>query len=221
MRVILAFLLTVNIIFANQKEMEVSDPLSGYNRVMTSINMAFYDYIMYPISYSYDYIMPDPIQGAISNFFDNLLYPMRLVNNLFQGKFEASWVETKRFFINTTIGFAGFSDAATLHFDIPKHSEDFGQTLAVWGVPSGAYIVWPIIGPSNLRDTVGLVADYFSDPLSYIEDDWTAFGVKAGRTINEDSLNPGAFSKEAKTNPDPYIFIRDSYIKKRNYEISK
>ena len=230
MRVVLAFFLTVNILLADQgaKEedfdnvsIEIYDPLSGYNRVMTTINGAFYDYIMYPVSYSYDYVMPDPIQGAFSDFFDNLLYPVRLVNNLLQGKFNESWVETKRFLLNTTVGFAGFSDVATLHFDMPKYDEDFGQTLGAWGIPAGPYIVWPILGPSNLRDSVGLVGDYFSDPLTYVEDEWSRFGVKAGRVINEDSLDPGAFSNEAKTKRDPYIFIRDRYMKNRAYKISQ
>lgn len=236
MRIFVLLLLIINLSFCNAEKnikqepnlnitnienIEVYDPLLGYNRVMTAINGVFYDYVMYPISYSYDYVMPDPIQGAFSNFFDNLLYPVRLINNLLQGKFENSWHETKRFLLNTTIGFAGLSDVATLHFDMPKYNEDFGQTLGVWGVSEGPYIVWPILGPSNLRDTFGLVGDYFVDPLNYIDEEKTAYGVKIGKAINEDSLNPGALSKEAKSKKDPYIFIRNSYTLKRKYQISE
>ena len=111
---------------------EVFDPLSGYNRVMTNFNDVFYAYVLTPIASGYDYVVPDPIQGAFSNFFYNLLYPVRLVNNLFQGKFENSWDETKRFLINSTIGFAGLNDMAGKYYGIPRHDEDFGQCVYVF-----------------------------------------------------------------------------------------
>ena len=136
MRILAIFILTLSIGFSNvnselenKTSDEIYDPLIGYNRVMTSINSAFYNYIMYPVSYTYDYIMPDPIQGAFSNFFDNLMYPIRLVNNLLQAKFENSWNETKRFLINTTVGFAGFSDAATMHLTCLNIMKILGKLL--------------------------------------------------------------------------------------------
>ncbi len=226
MRTLAIFILTLNIGFSNvnsefenKANDEIYDPLIGYNRVMTSINSAFYNYIMYPVSYTYDYVMPDPIQGAFSNFFDNLMYPIRLVNNLLQAKFQNSWNETKRFLINTTVGFAGFSDAATMHFNMPKHNEDFGQTLGVWGFADGFYIVWPILGPSSLRDSFGLVGDYFTNPISYINDDANRLYINIGKDVNEESLDPGAKKRAVEGKDDPYIFIRDSYFKKRKFEI--
>ena len=165
---------------------EVFDPLSGYNRVMTSFNDVFYSYILTPIASGYDYVMPDPIQGAFSNFFYNILYPMRLVNNLLQGKFENSWDETKRFLINSTVGFGGLNDMA----GIPRHDEDFGQTLGYWGVPAGPHIVWPILGQSNLRDTAGLVGDYFSNPINYIKDGTVRNSVNGFRIFNDYSRDP-------------------------------
>lgn len=208
--------------FENEfKEKEVFDPLSGYNRFMTGFNDIVWDYAFTPVLQGYDYIMPDPIQGAFSNFFHNVLYPVRLVNNLLQGKFSNSWDETKRFLINTTIGFAGMSDAASMHFNIPRHDEDFGQTLGYWGIPTGPHIVWPIIGPSNLRDTFGLVGDYFSNPVNYIEDDATRIGVSVGYRLNDFSIDPLFYRNLKKDAVDLYPFLRDTYEQRRNYLIKE
>ena len=123
--------------------------------------------------------------------------------------------------INTTIGFAGFSDAASMHFDIPKHNEDFGQTLGFWGVPAGPHIVWPILGPSNLRDTFGLVGDYFSNPINYIHDDGTSLGLNVFNKFNEFSKDPNQYENLKKGVIDLYPFLRDSYEQRRNYLIKE
>ncbi|NLY04344.1 MAG: VacJ family lipoprotein [Campylobacter sp.] len=204
----------------NATKVEVYDPFEGYNRAITVVNSAFYDYIFYPVSWGYDYVMTNPIQEAVSNFFDNLLYPMRLINNLLQGDFSGMWNETKRFALNTTIGFAGFSDAATMHFNIPRSSEDFGQTLGVWGVGSGPHIVWPILGHSNLRDTFGMVGDYFATPVNYIDDDATRFGIKIGDELNEFSQGLKEY-KAIKMQEDPYAYSRDMYYLKREKAIKE
>ena len=200
---------------------EVFDPLSGYNRVMTGFNDVFYRYLVTPVATGYDYVMPDPIQGAFSNFFHNLMYPMRLTNNLLQGKFENSWDETKRFLINTTIGFAGLSDAATLHFNIPRHDEDFGQTLGYWGVPAGPHIVWPILGSSNLRDTFGLVGDFFTNPINYIDDNTVSLSINAFRIFNDYSREPEFYEKMTSGAVDLYPFLRDAYEQSREQKIKE
>ena len=194
---------------------EVFDPLSGYNRVMTSFNDVFYSYILTPVASGYDYVMPDPIQGAFSNFFYNILYPMRLVNNLLQGKFENSWDETKRFLINSTVGFGGLNDMAGKYYGISRHDEDFGQTLGYWGVPAGPHIVWPILGQSNLRDTFGMVGDYFTNPISYIEDGTVRNSVNGFRIFNDYSRDPKFYEKMTKDAVDLYPFLRDAYEQNR------
>ena len=194
---------------------EVFDPLSGYNRVMTSFNDVFYSYILTPVASGYDYVMPDPIQGAFSNFFYNILYPMRLVNNLLQGKFENSWDETKRFLINSTVGFGGLNDMAGKYYGISRHDEDFGQTLGYWGVPAGPHIVWPILGQSNLRDTAGLVGDYFSNPINYIKDGTVRNSVNGFRIFNDYSRDPKFYEKMTKDAVDLYPFLRDAYEQNR------
>lgn len=233
MKFLLGILLAVSISFSQSSsdsfsdfedefsQKTVFDPLSGYNRVMTGFNDVFYDYVIDPVATGYDYVMPDPIQGAFKDFFHNLLYPVRLVNNLLQGKFENSFDETKRFLINTTIGFAGLSDPATNHFKIPKHNEDFGQTLGYWGVGSGFHIVWPILGPSNLRDTFGLIGDYFANPVTYVVDDtWISLGIKGFGIVNDESIE-FKYKKIKKGAVDLYPFLRDGYEQRRNYLIKE
>lgn len=206
-----------------QVDKDKFDPLYGYNKFMTYFNDYAYRYALIPIAKGYDYVMPDPIQGAIGNFFDNLLYPMRLVNNLLQGKFKNSFDETKRFLINTTIGFAGFSDAATMHFNIPKHNEDFGQTLGYWGVGEGLPVVLPLLGQSNLRDMFGFVGDHFSDPINYIDRDneLTALSIKAYRGLNKLSLKPNAYEILTQDEENLYEFLRDFNSLKRNKMIAE
>jgi len=208
---------------AEFQEAHTSDPLSGYNRFMTGFNDIFYNYALTPVAKGYDAVIPDPIQGAFSNFFKNLMYPVRLTNNLLQGKWQNSWDETKRFAINTTIGFAGLSDAASMHFDIPAHNEDFGQTLGHWGVGAGPHIVWPILGPSNLRDSVGMVGDFFTNPLTYAfpHTDGASTGIKAFSYFNEYSLDPEAYKKLSKDAIDLYPMLRDAYEQRRNYLIKE
>lgn len=199
------------------------DPLYWYNKPMTYFNHYAYSYVLIPMAKGYDYVMPDPLQGAVSNFFNNLLYPMRLINNILQGKFQNSLDETKRFLINTTIGFAGLSDAASMHFDIPKHDEDFGQTLGYWGLGEGMPIVLPILGQSNLRDMFGLVGDHFADPITYIDRDneWTSVAIKSYRYINDTSLQPNAYEILTKDEENLYEFLRDFNTLKRKKMISE
>lgn len=200
------------------------DPLYWYNKPMTYFNHYAYSYVLIPIAKGYDYVMPDPIQGAISNFFDNLLYPVRLINNLLQGKFENSLNETKRFLINTTIGFAGFSDAASMHFDLPKKNvEDLGQTFGYWGIGEGFPIVLPLIGQSNLRDLVGSVGDYFADPITYVDrdDEWTSAYIKAYRELNKLSQSYTDYEILTKDQDNLYEFLRDLYSIKRKKMIAE
>lgn len=210
--------------FENEYKSEyVSDPLSGYNRAITGFNDAFYGYLVTPLAKGYDYALPDPVQGAIYNAFYNILYPTRLINSILQWEFDKAWDETKRFFINTTMGFAGFSDVASMHLNMPKHDEDFGQTLGAWGVPKGPHIVWPILGPSNFRDTVGMVGDYFTNPLSYTfpHTDFAATGLKAYGAFNEFSLDPDQYNNIKKDALDLYIVLRDGYEQRRDYLVNE
>ncbi len=205
------------------------DPLSGYNKIMTNFNDKFYIHILNPVAKTYKKALPKPIRKGIDNFLDNLMYPMRLLNNLLQFKFKNSYLETQRFLLNSTIGLAGFIDVANDNFHIKQHTEDFGQTLGYYGIGSGFYIVWPLLGPSNLRDSVGLVTDSIINPMTYMEnrgynlfDNSTeALGVTVEKTINYSSLHVGEYEKLKKDAIDLYPFLRNIYEQRRKKEISE
>ncbi|MBR8463281.1 VacJ family lipoprotein [Campylobacter sp. faydin G-24] len=198
---------------------KVFDPLGGYNRVMTNINDFFYVNILTPTAKGYAYVVPKPARTAITNIFDNLMFPMRFINNLLQFKFKNVGDETLRFLANTIIGFAGVSDVATKYYGIPKHDEDFGQTLGYWGLGGGFHLVLPILGPSNLRDTIGKVGDYFTNPITYVDPNALSLGINAFHYLNDYSHDPYAYEHLKKDAIDLYPFLRDAYEQRRIYLI--
>ena len=205
------------------------DPLSGYNKIMTNFNDKFYIHILNPVAKTYKGVLPKPIRKGIDNFLDNLMYPMRLLNNLLQFKFKNSYLETQRFLLNSTIGLAGFIDVANDNFHVKQHSEDFGQTLGYYGVGSGFYIVLPLLGPSNLRDSVGLITDTIINPMTYMgnrgynlfDNSTEALGVSVEKTINYSSLHVGEYEKLKKDAIDLYPFLRNIYEQRRKKEITE
>lgn len=214
--------------FESQK-IEVYDPLSGYNRVMTSFNDGVYTYVFNPITKGYVKVVPEIARVGFSNFFDNILFPVRFVNNLLQFKFQNSVDELARFLVNSTFGILGFMDPATTELGIEKHKEDFGQTLGYYGVGSGFHIVLPFLGPSNLRDTFGLVGDGYISPindtsaLNYKIPNDSTQTIYAGfsKYINDNSLNLGKYENLKKDALDLYPFLRDIYEQKREKEIGE
>jgi len=205
------------------------DPLSGYNKAMTSVNDYFYLNILDPIARGYRAILPKPIRKGVNNIFDNLAYPLRLLNNLLQLKFKNSYTETQRFLLNSTIGLAGFMDVAHDNFHIKQKQEDFGQTLGFYGVGGGFYIVLPLLGPSNLRDTAGLITDGLINPMTYmknrgynlLDSDFESIAVKSTYIINFNSLHVGEYEKLKKDAIDLYPFLKNIYKQRRKKQISE
>ncbi len=205
------------------------DPLSGYNRVMTNFNDKFYTNILEPTAKAYKAVMPKPIRKGLANAFDNLMYPIRLLNNLLQLKFKNSFLETQRFLLNSTIGLGGLVDVANDNFHIKQHQEDFGQTLGFYGAGGGFYIVWPILGPSNVRDTIGMITDGLINPMTYIENRGYNFfdnsteslGVKAGEIVDYSSLHIGEYEELKKDAIDLYPFLKNVYEQRRKKQISE
>jgi len=199
------------------------DPLSGYNKFMTNVNDKFYTHILFPVAKGYKKIVPKPARQSVSNFFHNLFFPVRFINNLLQLKFKNSFEEVERFVINSTIGVAGLFDVAANKMKIYPHNEDFGQTLGFYGVGGGFYIVLPILGPSNLRDTVGLVGDMYLDPKIYIEhrgynltdNDTESFAVSSFNVINKASFDYKKYEAIKKGNIVLYPVLKDLYEKYR------
>lgn len=208
------------------KEKEVFDPLSGYNRIMTTVNDKIFIYALNPVAKGYAYVLPQTVRSGVSNFFNNLLFPLRFTNNLLQLKFQNSVEELGRFLINTTFGLAGFMDPAKTELGWEQHDEDFGQTLGFYGVGEGFHVVLPLLGPSNLRDIVGLAADSYVSPLSNtgssdirykIPNDLAqSLAITGTDTINSTSLRLGLYESLKKDSYDLYPYFRDLYNQRRN-----
>lgn len=194
----------------------VSDPLEPVNRLFFHFNDKLYFWVLKPVSKGYGKIVPQPARLCVKNFFSNIATPVRLVNCALQAEFEGSWVELKRFAVNTTVGVAGFGDPARNRWNMEKRNEDLGQTLGRYGLGTSIYINWPILGPSNVRDTAGYVGDLFLDPVNYLVPDfWYNVGIRSYETVNGTSLRVGDYEDFKEAAIDPYVSMRDAYYQYR------
>lgn len=208
--------------FEESDSMADFDPLSGYNRFMTQVNDRVYFWALKPVARGYGYVVPEPARIGVRRFFNNLLMPVRFVNNLLQLKPKQAVTELGRFTINSTAGLLGFFDPAAESFNLQPAPEDFGQTLGYYGIGSGFHIVLPLLGPSNLRDTVGLIPDRFLDPVPYVVDDWEArLALQAHETVNNTSLRIGEYESIKKDAIELYPFLRDAYEQRRDRMIEE
>ena len=208
----------------NAYDEDVNDPLEPLNRAIFFFNEAFQTLLLRPAAGFYRALVPPPIQDALSNVLDNLETPVILANDLLQGETDRAWETTQRFFINTTWGIGGIFDRAD-EMGIPRHEEDFGQTLAVWGVGEGFYVVLPVFGPSNPRDAVGkLVVDRYLDPLDLWLDNTDRDEVVWSRLVLEGIVEYESvmdeLDKVKKTSIDYYAAIRSMFRQRRNSEIN-
>lgn len=198
-----------------------TDPLYSYNKAMTKFNDFMFSNIFIPVAKGYGAVVPKSGQKAVASFFDNIMYPVRLINNLLQFKFEGAWHETQRFVANTIVGVGGLFDAASKYYHIPRSDEDFGQTLGRWGVGSGVHIVLPFLGPSNLRDSAGLVADFFISPLRLVQPDSLGWGLAGERELNALSIDPSQYEKLKGAGVALYPMLRDGYEQSRIHKIKE
>ena len=200
----------------------IADPLEPLNRVFFHINDKLYYWLLKPVSQGYRAVVPKPVRKGFKNFFNNLSFPVRFVNNILQWKFEGAGYEVERFVINSTIGLAGFMDRASEDFEINEYDEDFGQTLGSYGIGHGFYIYWPILGPSSVTDTVGSVGDAFLEPLNYL-DIKTKYdlAIMGFETVNKTSLRIGEYEDLKESALDPYVAFRDFYYQYRQTKIKK
>lgn len=191
------------------------DPLEPLNRAVHSFNNDLLDRaVLEPLAQGYNYITPAPVNRGVTNFFNNLRDVRSAVNNLLQFKIGRAFSDVGRVAINSTLGILGLMDVAS-NMDLPSYKEDFGQTLGVWGFSSGPFIVLPFLGPSSTRDGVGLVADWFTDPVNYVKDDTVQTSLVGLRIIDTraDLLNASRVVDQGAL--DPYAFIRDAYLQRR------
>jgi phospholipid-binding lipoprotein MlaA len=211
-------------LFAETSKVEdAPDPLEGMNRVIFQFNDKVYFWFLKPLSQVYGTFIPPGLRTCIRNGFDNLRFPSRFLNNVLQGKFKAAGIETGRFLINSTFGFAGFFEIAARDFCLPRPAdEDTGQTLAFYGMKPFLYIMLPILGPSTLRDSMGLAGDTFLNPLYYLPQDlWVSVAIRTGIIVNNTSLRLGEYEDFKNAALDPYASMRQAYLQYRRSEILK
>ena len=198
-------------------ERDGRDRFERTNRAIYRFNDALDRGIAKPVARTYVKVTPAPVRAGIGNFFRNLTYPTVIVNDLLQAKPKAFGSDTLRLVVNTTIGIGGLFDPAS-KMGLPAGDEDFGQTLGRWGVPPGPYVMLPLLGPSSVRDTFGVVGDHFTDPKTYLHDNYLVIGLTALDLVDtraellatEDVLNRSY---------DPYAFIRNAYLQRREYQV--
>ncbi|MDD2565788.1 MAG: MlaA family lipoprotein [Candidatus Gracilibacteria bacterium] len=196
---------------------EIADPLFYLNYVFFHFNDKLQTWVLEPTSKGYKKVTPDIARIGISNFFVNLTAPINVVNNLLQLNFTRSGKELLRFVINTTVGVAGFYDASTNLFDIQKHSASLGQTLGYYGIGHGIYIVWPIIGPSSIRETIGFAGDSVLSYSSYVPINVAGSAMVVDK-VNDTSFKLGNYDFIVGNGLDPYSAMKDAFTQ---YNVKK
>ena len=199
----------------------LNDPLEPFNRAMFRFDMELDRWVLKPTAKGYRTVLPGPVQNSIRNFFDNLETPIILVNSMLQGNWARAGGTLERFAWNTTLGVAGFFDPATKR-GLTRYEEDLGQTLGVWGMGEGPYLVWPLLGPMPPRDALGWAGDKFLDPWTYIFWDsawWPPLAVNAVDITDKRSRNIETVDQIERTSLDFYAAVRSLYRQKRDSEI--
>ena len=202
--------------------LEASDPLEPLNRAIFSFNIGVDKAILRPLAAVYNTVLPDPVRDGVRNVLNNLRTPLVLANDILQGEIGRASKTVGRFLLNSTIGIGGLFDVASgLGFEF--HDEDFGQTLAVWGIGEGPYLMLPILGPSNPRDAIGVVGEYFADPVviwtNNTEREWLHYTRTGVNAVDSRSRNVGTLEELERTSLDFYAAVRSLYRQRRMDEI--
>ena len=206
----------------------IADPIEPWNRAMYHFNDKLYFWALKPAAQGYGYIVPEDIRGLINNFYINLRAPIRIVNNLLQGKPGYAGLELARFLINSTVGVGGLRDCAKECFGVTGRDADFGQTLGKYGVGQGFYIVWPFLGPNSARDSVGFVGNWYLMPTAYVI--WPESAkdslinplsviLYAHYMVNDTSFHIGDYETFKAAAIDPYVAMRDAYAQNREKKV--
>jgi len=193
----------------------VSDPIEGFNRAIFTFNDRFFFWVFKPVATGYNAVTPSFFREGVRNFFYNIMFPVRFVASLLQGRFERAGQETCRFVVNSSVGLGGMMTPSRQYEWLNPPKEDIGQAMGRWGIGNGPYIVWPFIGASTLRDTVGFIADQFLYPFMYVDPSWVYFPVRTYQNLNEWSFNLDAYPELKKASMDPYSAVKDAYIQYR------
>lgn len=189
------------------------DPFEPVNRVVFRVNDTLDTYALRPLAKGYQRVTPDFVEARVGNFFDNLGDVVSLANDVLQGKFHDAGVDTSRVLFNTTFGGLGLFDVAS-RMGLPRNDEDLGQTLGVWGLGNGPYLVLPLLGPSTLRDAVGRGGDSFLRPYRYVD---PVSSRNAMLAVDVVDTRAGLLSAERMVTGDKYVFMRNAYLQNREF----
>jgi phospholipid-binding lipoprotein MlaA len=195
------------------------DPYENLNRKVFVVNQVFDQVLLKPVSKGYSNYAPDFIQTTIGNFFGNLADVWTAVNNFLQGKPREGIQDTGRVAVNTVFGVAGLADVAT-KLGLPKHQEDFGQTLGVWGVKPGPYVMLPLFGPSTMRDALAKPLDLYADPLNLSTRSDVEYSLRAVRLVDDRARLLPTTDMIEKVALDPYQFVRDAHFQRREAKVN-
>lgn len=199
-----------------------NDPIEGFNRGVFAVNDALDQGVIRPVAYGYREVVPEPIRDRVRDFVAHLASPVVLLNDLLQGEFDRAGTTFTRFWVNTIAGLGGLVDVAS-SVGIQRHTEDFGQTMATWGVNDGPYLVLPLLGPSNPRDAIGRVVDIFTDPMTYVfgahGPDWAPYAITGARIIDGRSRIIRESDDLRRNSFDYYATVRSVYRQQRAAEI--
>jgi phospholipid-binding lipoprotein MlaA len=194
------------------------DPFERYNRAMFSFNKAVDDKVLKPVATGYTDVIPDLIRTAIGNFFGNIGDVWTAVNNYLQGKPREGTSDVARVVLNSTFGIVGLIDVAT-PAGLVQHEEDFGQTLGVWGVKSGPYLILPILGSSTVRDGLARPVDLYADPITQIDSAGVENSLRAMRLVDDRATLLYSTRMMEDAALDPYLFVRDAYLQRRESRV--
>ncbi len=207
-----------------EEDLSIADPLYYLNKGIWYFNDFSYVYIIIPAAKGYNYVLPETMRGGVTNFFSNWYTPVRLVSCLLQAKWEEAGTETGRFLINTTFGILGFADLAKEEewTGWQVADEDIGQVFGAWGIGHGFYLVLPLLGPSSARDGVGLVGNYFLDPLTHLDIKfWERAVISGYRGFARFAPYAEEYEKFKEMTLDPYTGMRDAYLQLRARKVSE
>ena len=204
---------------------EIADPLEPWNWAMFQFNDKFYFWALKPATQVYSHVVPEPFRIVLGNFYDNLKAPVRFANHLLQMNFKDAGNELIRFVFNSFAGIGGLGDTARDALGIKKRNADLGQTLGHYGIGHGIYLIWPVLGPSSLRDSTGIAGDWFLYPLGYVASNDVSFGTSSAvlghEMVNRTSFRIGDYESFKESTLDPYVSLRDAFVQSRKRAVEE
>jgi phospholipid-binding lipoprotein MlaA len=202
-------------------ETVVSDPFYYFNKAMFHFNDKLYFWLLRPTARGYKAITPPIVRTGVSNFFHNITTPIRFTSSVLQADLQGAGSELGRFLVNSTVGVLGLGDPAKHYLGWHANEQDMGLTLGKYGIGNGPYVVWPVFGPSTLRDSVGRTADYFLSPLTYVRPDKLSLTIQAIDKVNATYFSLGDYEAFKNAYIDPYERMKEFYIEYRASRIAE